>query len=142
MYSSSVYSCHLFLISSASEGQRSPSKMVGAGAAAAQHLSNCEKIPYMREQRRSPSKVVGEEKSCLESNPIPTRDAQRTQTNLVHTRTQRPTGTETELCLSISCGGMSEKAMATHSSTLAWKIPWMEEPGRLQSMGLRRVGHD
>ena len=32
--------------------------------------------------------------------------------------------------------------MATHSSTLAWKIPWTEEPGRLQSMGLRRVGHD
>ena len=36
----------------------------------------------------------------------------------------------------------TEKAMATHSSTLAWKIPWAEEPGRLQSMGLRRVGHD
>ena len=35
-----------------------------------------------------------------------------------------------------------EKEMATHSSTLAWKIPWMEEPGRLQSMGPRRVGHD
>ena len=32
--------------------------------------------------------------------------------------------------------------MATHSSTLAWKIPWMEEPGRLQSIGLLRVGHD
>ena len=32
--------------------------------------------------------------------------------------------------------------MATHSSTLAWKIPWTEEPGRLQSMGLRRVEHD
>ena len=32
--------------------------------------------------------------------------------------------------------------MAPHSSTLAWKIPWMEEPGRLQSMGSRRVGHD
>ena len=32
--------------------------------------------------------------------------------------------------------------MAPHSSTLAWKIPWMEEPGRLQSMGLGRVGHD
>ena len=30
----------------------------------------------------------------------------------------------------------------THSSTLAWKIPWMEEPSRLQSMGLQRVGHD
>ena len=35
-----------------------------------------------------------------------------------------------------------EKAMATHSSTLAWKIPWTEEPGRLQSMGSRRVRHD
>ena len=36
----------------------------------------------------------------------------------------------------------SEKAMAPHSSTLAWKIPWMEEPGGLQSMGSWRVGHD
>ena len=35
-----------------------------------------------------------------------------------------------------------EKEIATHSSTLAWKIPWTEEPGRLQSMGSRRVGHD
>ena len=35
-----------------------------------------------------------------------------------------------------------EKEMATHSSSLAWKIPWMEEPGRLQSMGSQRVGHD
>ena len=37
---------------------------------------------------------------------------------------------------------IAEKAMATHSSTLAWKIPWMGEPGRLQSMGSLRVGHD
>ena len=35
-----------------------------------------------------------------------------------------------------------EKEMATHSSTLAWKIPWMEECGRLQSMGLQRVGYN
>ena len=35
-----------------------------------------------------------------------------------------------------------EKEMATHSSVLAWRIPWMEEPGRLQSMGSLRVGHD
>ena len=35
-----------------------------------------------------------------------------------------------------------EKEMATHSSTLAWKIPWMEEPGGLQYMGSQRVGHD
>ena len=44
-----------------------------------------------------------------------------------------------ELCLSRL---YEEKAMAPHSSTLAWKIPWTEEPGRLQSMGLLRVGHD
>ena len=35
-----------------------------------------------------------------------------------------------------------EKEMVTHSSTLAWNIPWTEEPGRLQSMGSQRVGHD
>ena len=35
-----------------------------------------------------------------------------------------------------------EMEMATHSSTLAWKIPWTEEPGRLQSMGSQRVRHD
>ena len=35
-----------------------------------------------------------------------------------------------------------EKAMAPHSSTLAWKIPWMEETSRLQSVGSQRVGHD
>ena len=35
-----------------------------------------------------------------------------------------------------------EKEMAVHSSTVAWKIPWTEEPGRLQSMGLQKVGYD
>ena len=35
-----------------------------------------------------------------------------------------------------------EKEIATHSSILAWRIPWTEEPGGLQSMGLQRVGHD
>ena len=35
-----------------------------------------------------------------------------------------------------------EEGTATHSSTLAWRIPWTEEPGRLQSMGSQRVGHD
>ena len=35
-----------------------------------------------------------------------------------------------------------EKEMATHSSTLAWKIPWKDDPGRLQSMGPQRAGHD
>ena len=44
------------------------------------------------------------------------------------------------LCNPLLCS--PEKAMAPHSSTLAWKIPWMEEPGRLQSMGSLRVRHD
>ena len=35
-----------------------------------------------------------------------------------------------------------EKEMAIHSSTIAWKIPWTEEPGRLQSVGSQRVGHN
>ena len=42
----------------------------------------------------------------------------------------------------LDLGKSSEKVMAPHSSTLAWKIPWIEEPGRLQSMGSLRVGHD
>ena len=44
----------------------------------------------------------------------------------------------------LSLGGKDplEKEMATHSSILAWRIPWTEEPGELQSMGLQRVGHD
>ena len=44
--------------------------------------------------------------------------------------------------LQTSQGLITEKAMATHSSILAWKIPWREEPGRLQSMGSLGVGHD
>ena len=44
----------------------------------------------------------------------------------------------------LSLGGEDplEEEMATHSSILAWRIPWTEEPGRLQSMGSQRVGHD
>ena len=45
-------------------------------------------------------------------------------------------------CNRILLSHKTEKAMAPHSSTLAWKIPWMEEPGRLQSMGSLRVGYD
>ena len=41
-----------------------------------------------------------------------------------------------------TAAAVEEKATAPHSSTLAWQIQWMEEPGRLQSMGLLRVGHD
>ena len=44
--------------------------------------------------------------------------------------------------LSLGWEDALEKEMATLSSIHAWKIPWIEEPGRLQSMGLQRVGHD
>ena len=46
------------------------------------------------------------------------------------------------MCICVSYVYVLEKAMATQSSNLAWTIPWTEEPGRLQSTGSRRVGHD
>ena len=63
-----------------------------------------------------------------------------------------PGGSESKAS-AYKCGGLTwvqslgqkdllEKEMATHSSTLAWKIPWTEEPGRLQFMGSQRVGQD
>ena len=52
-----------------------------------------------------------------------------------------PTMRETRV-QSLGWEGLLEKEMATHSSILAWRIPWMEEPGRPQSMGSQRVGHD
>ena len=61
-----------------------------AGVAAVQLWSDCEEIAHIQGQRRSPQKTVEGAKSCLESNPIPTRDAQRAQTYLVCTRTKRP----------------------------------------------------
>ena len=44
--------------------------------------------------------------------------------------------------LSQGCEDLLEEGMATHSSILAWRIPWTEEPGELQSMGSQKVGHD
>ena len=63
--------------------------MVGAEAEAAWPWNNFEAVPHIQGQRRSPSKMVGGGKLCLESNTIPARDAQKAQTYLVHTRTQR-----------------------------------------------------
>ena len=67
------------------------------------------KTPHVQGQRRNPSKMVGGANLSLESNPIPTREAQRAQTNLVCTGPRDPTETETELCLSISCGGTGQQ---------------------------------
>ena len=72
------------------QGRRSPSKTVGAGVEAEQRWSICEEITHIQGWRRSPSKMVGGTKSCLESNPTPARATQSAQTNLVSTKTQRP----------------------------------------------------
>ena len=71
------------------QGQRRPCKSVGPRVAAAPCWSNFDGIPHVQGQRRSPSKMVAGANLHLESNPIPTRDAQRAQTKLVCTRTQR-----------------------------------------------------
>ena len=60
--------------------------------------------------------------------------------SILYTHTYIHTHTIILSCLSLMLH--LEKVKATHSSTLAWKIPWMEEPGGLQFMGLLRVGHD
>ena len=62
--------------------------------------------------------MVGGAKLCLESNPIPDRDAQRAQTNLVPLGPRDPTETEPELCLSISCGGMGQQWTAAGAGAL------------------------
>ena len=51
-------------------------------------------------------------------------------------------GTQETQVQSLGWEDSLEKEMATHCSTLAWRIPWREEPGGLQSMGLQRVGHN
>ena len=65
-----------------------------------------------------------------------------TRTSLVAQMVKHlPTMWETPI-RSLGQEDLLEKEIATHSSTLAWKIPWAEEPGGLQPMGLLRVGHD
>ena len=66
----------------------------------------------------------------------------RTMTSLVAQTIKRlPTVWETRV-QSLGREDLLEKEMATHSSILTWRIPWMEKPGRLQSMGSQRVGQD
>jgi len=55
---------------------------------------------------------------------------------------KNPPAVEETQVLSVGWEDPLEKEMAIHSSILAWKIPWTEEPDRLQSMGLQGVGHD
>ena len=62
--------------------------------------------------------------------------------SLVAQRLKRLPGIQETRVWSLGREDPLEKEMTTHSSTLAWRIPWREEPGRLQSMGSQRVGHD
>ena len=62
--------------------------------------------------------------------------------SLVAQRLKRLPGMRETWVRSLGWDDPLEKEMATHSSTLAWRIPWRKEPGRLQSMGLQRVRHD
>ena len=63
-------------------------------------------------------------------------------TSLAAQTVKRPPTVRESRVQSLGREDLLEKAVAPHSSTLAWKIPWAEEPGGLQSMGSRRVGHD
>ena len=62
--------------------------------------------------------------------------------SLVAQMVKNPPAMQETGVLSLGWEDPLEKGMATHSSILAWKIPWAEEPGRLPSMGSHRVGHD
>ena len=88
----------------------------------------------------------GEEGGRLDSIPVGTTSfilalAMDWASLLAQTVRHLPTVWETRV-QSLGWEDPLEKEMATHSSTAAWKIPWTEEPGRLQSMGLQRVGHN
>ena len=62
--------------------------------------------------------------------------------SLIAQLVKNPPAMQETLVQSLGWEGPLEKEMAAHSSILAWKIPWMVEPGRLPSVGSQRVGHD
>ena len=80
---------------------------------------------------------------CPAPPALPTVQAQLgpTWASLVAQMVKNPAMQQT-LVLSLGWEDPLEEGMATHSSILAWRIPWTEEPGRLQSVGSLRVGHD
>ena len=95
--------------------------------------------PYTSRGSRSSGVPVMAKERCLMSPPGGRTDLGR------DTQMSRSVRFCRAMLIKLNSGGLvspGEKAMAPHSSTLAWKIPWTEEPGRLQSMGSHRVGHD
>ena len=88
---------------------------------------------------RDPSSIPGLGRSCEEGIGYP---LQYSWASLVAQMVKNLPAVWETWIQSLGLEDPLEKEMATHSSTLAWKIPWAEEPGRLQFMGLQRVGHD
>ena len=80
----------------------------------------------------------------IDNNPIKSNNNSCPKASLIAQMVKcLPTMRETQVqSLERGCKDPLEKEMAIHSSILAWKIPWTEEPSRLQSMGSQRVGHD
>ena len=81
--------------------------------------------------------------ACLENSPLGTWTCSFIYlSSLVAQRLKRLPGMRETRVPSLGREDPLEKEMAAYSSILAWRIPWREEPGRLQSMGSQRVGHD
>ena len=96
------------------------------------------KMPHIQGQRRSPRKTVGIAKSCLESNPIPTRHTWRAQPNLCAPGPRDTTDIEPGLCLSVSCGGnissglLQEQGLWVQQTWIWHKSSWGRLPFTLQ----------
>ena len=89
------------------------------------------------------ARLYGQETGKLNPNPIqPFLYHLMMETSLVAQMVNRLSTMWETRVRSLGGEDLLEKEMATHSSILAWKIPWMEEPDRLQSMGSQRVGHN
>ena len=99
-------------------------------------------VPLHRQPHSCAFSVSADDTSKFKSPPFMKIRATQTGASLVAQTVKRlPTVRETRV-RSLSQEDPLEKEMATHSSTLAWKLPWTEEPGRLQSMGSQRVGRN
>ena len=98
------------------------------------------------EKRREEAKGKAEKERYTHLNAefqiIARRDKKTFWTSLVAQRLKCLPGMQETRVRSLGQEDPLEKEMATHSSTIAWRIPWREEPGRLQSMGLQRVRRD
>ena len=92
--------------------------MVGARAAAVLHWSGCEEIPHAQGQRGSPSKTIRGANSPLELNPIPTGEVRGLKQTLCAPGPRDSTEAETELCLSVSCGGTGQQWTAAGAGAL------------------------